>query len=217
MFDRGAERRPPGPRSPVPGITAAGLLIVVGLLVLINRFTSWDPGARVFLGAALLVVGLGLIAAAFSTGRRAKGGLIALGVLLSLALVSASAAPFHGGSGVGDRVYRPVQAADVPRVYQGNVGDMTVDLTDVRLAGLETPIRTRIEQGLGDLEIDVPRSADVEVRVDSGLGDVTVFGQDGRADGFYRGTGSAAWSGDDTPEFVLTVHAGLGDVEVSRA
>src|SRR3954466_4912943 len=86
-LDRVAARRAAGPRSPVPGITIAGLLIVVGALVLITRFTAWDIGARGFLGTALLVVGLGLIAAAFSGERRARGALITLGVVLSLALI----------------------------------------------------------------------------------------------------------------------------------
>src|SRR5215218_5706726 len=49
-----ARRAAAGPRSPVPGITTAGLLIVSGVLVLLTRFTSWDVGARGFLGAALL-------------------------------------------------------------------------------------------------------------------------------------------------------------------
>src|SRR3954464_1706806 len=103
-LDRLADRRAAaGPRSPVPGITAAGLLIVIGVLVLISRFTSWDVDARGFLGAALLVVGLGLVAAAFTGGRRARGGLIALGFVLSLALAAASTMPwkdiqgFRGG------------------------------------------------------------------------------------------------------------------------
>ena len=78
-------RRRAGPRSPVPGVTIAALLIVVGALALITRFTAWNLGPRAFLGGALLVVGLGLVAAAFSGGRTARGGLIALGVVLSLA------------------------------------------------------------------------------------------------------------------------------------
>src|SRR3954468_7509548 len=86
---------PPGPRSPVPGVTIAGLLIVVGILVLIDRFTPWDISATSFLGSALLVVGLGLVAAAFTGGRRARSGLISLGVVLSVALLFASAAPWH--------------------------------------------------------------------------------------------------------------------------
>ena len=68
-------------------MTIAVLLIVVGALALITRFSAWDLGPRAFLGTALLVVGLGLVAAAFSGGRTARGGLIALGVVLSLALL----------------------------------------------------------------------------------------------------------------------------------
>src|SRR4051812_31587213 len=61
-LDRLADRRAAaGPRSPIPGITIAGLLIVIGVLVLITRFSSWDVGPRGFLGASLLVVGLGLV------------------------------------------------------------------------------------------------------------------------------------------------------------
>jgi hypothetical protein len=78
-----APRRPRGPRSPIPGITIAALLIVLGVLTLLTRFAGWDIGPRAFLGGALLVVGLGLVAAAFSTGRTARGGLIALGLVLA--------------------------------------------------------------------------------------------------------------------------------------
>jgi phage shock protein PspC (stress-responsive transcriptional regulator) len=224
--DRGAldkltERRAAGPRSPVPGVTLAGLLIVVGVLVLLTRFTPWDIGARGFLGAALLVVGLGLVAAAFSGGRRARGGLLALGIVLSLALLAASTGPWRGGE-VGDRTYRPVTAGDVHPVYSGGVGDLTVDLSGVDLPGRALPgpadpIRTRITHGVGDLEVLVPRSADVEIHVDNGLGDVDVFGQGDRGDGFYPGTGPASWTGDGNPEFTITINAGVGDVEVSRA
>src|SRR5215218_2665810 len=52
-----ATRPPAGPRSPVPGVTIAGLLIVVGVLVLLTNVTAWDIGARGILGTALLVVG----------------------------------------------------------------------------------------------------------------------------------------------------------------
>src|SRR4051812_32896447 len=129
-LDKLTERRAAaGPRSPVPGVTVAGLLIVVGVLVLLTRFTAWDIGPRGFLGSALLVVGLGLVVAAFTGGRRARGGLITIGVVLSLALIAASSGPWRVGDGVGDRSYRPVTAAEVRALYPGGVGDLTVDLS----------------------------------------------------------------------------------------
>lgn len=211
---RARKRAPAGPRSPIPGITLAGVLILVGLLVLLTRFTGWDLGARGFLGTALLVVGLGLIAGALTGRVRGRGGLIVLGIVLSLALAVSSSTHWHVGDGVGDRTYRPLTAADVRGVYHGGVGDLTLDLSDVPLGSAHQPIRTEIDTGVGDLHVIIPPSADVQVDVHSGLGDVHVFGN--RSDsGFFPGSG-ASWSDDGRPEYVLTIQAGVGDVEVSR-
>jgi phage shock protein PspC (stress-responsive transcriptional regulator) len=210
------ERPPAGPRSPVPGVTIAGLLIAIGVLVLLTGFTGWDFGPRGFLGTALLVVGLGLVVGAFTGGRTARGGLIALGVVLSLALIAASSAPWEGvRGGVGDRVFMPAGAADVRSTYHGGVGDIRLDLSDVDVGNLDGPIRTRLDAGVGDVDIVLPHDADVRLNVDSGLGDVDIFGR-GASDGFFEGTGSRSWTGDDEAEIVLTVNAGIGDVEVSR-
>ncbi|MGZ4507875.1 MAG: PspC domain-containing protein [Blastococcus sp.] len=216
-------RLPAGPRSPVPGVTIAGLLIVVGVLVLLTNFTSWSVGPRGFLGAALLIVGLGLVAAAFTGGRRARGGLIALGIVLFLALLAVSTLPWrdftHGGfthGGFGDRTYIPAKAVEVQPVYRGGAGDMTVDLRAVDVSSLAAPIRTAVDHGVGNLTILVPASADVQLSLQSGIGSVQVFDRGSASSGFFPGTGSASWTGDGTPEIVLDVHQGAGDVEVSR-
>ena len=206
---------PAGPRSPVPGLTIATLLIVVGLLALIDRIGGPDFGPRAFIGSALLVVGLGLVAAAFSPGRTARGGLIALGIVLSLALAAASTLPWNGvRGGVGDRTFRPASEAQVRDVYRGGVGDMTLALS--RLDGRITdgPVTTRIDHGVGDLELIVPPSADVQLTIEAGLGDVRVFGSSD--DGFFPGSGTASWTDDGRAEFEIMIHNGLGDVEVSR-
>ena len=172
-------KAPAGPRSPVPGLTIAALLIVVGALALITRFSGWDVGPRVFIGSALLVVGLGLVAAAFTSGRTARGGLIALGIVLSLALITASTLPWNGvRGGVGDRTFRPATEAQVRDVYRGGVGDVTVDLTRLDVSDLGEPVTTRIDHGVGDVEVIVPavrgRAAARRLRA---VGDVRVFDQ----------------------------------------
>ncbi len=213
-----AARPPAGPRSPVPGITIAGVLIVIGLLVMIDRFTGIDFHPRAFAGSALLVVGLGLVAAAFSTGRTSRGGLIALGVVLSLATLAAANEPWeHVDGDVGDRVFIPASAAEVRPEYHGGIGDLRLDLSDVDVSDLPQAIHTIIDAGVGDVDNIVPRDADVRVNIDSGIGSVDVFDQGGRSDGFFEGEGSGSWVGDDEEEIVLTVNAGIGDVEVSRA
>jgi phage shock protein PspC (stress-responsive transcriptional regulator) len=217
-YARRWDRADRGPRSPVPGITLAGLLIVVGTLVLVSRFTDWSIDPQFILGPALLVVGVGLVAAAFSGGRRAKGGLIALGALLSVALMVVSAEPWRNvEGGIGDRDYEPKTAAAVEPVYHGGVGDVTLDLSEIDLSTLDGPIETVLDAGVGDVEILVPRTADVRIEANSGLGDIEVFGSNTAGRGFYPGTGSADWTGDRNPEIVLTINAGIGDVEVDRA
>jgi phage shock protein PspC (stress-responsive transcriptional regulator) len=204
-----------GPRSAVPGVTAAALLIVLGLAVLLSQFTDLHIGARGFLGSALLVVGVGLVIGAITgVGRGAKGGLIALGVLLSAALVVVSAVHLPHGP-VGDRTFRPSTAAAVEPTYEHAAGDLTVDLRDVDVSDRDAPIVTRIEHGIGDVEVLVPSSADARVTVDNGVGDTEVFG-DGADSGFYPGTGTAAWTDDGVPEFRISIHSGAGDVTVSR-
>ena len=207
---------PAGPRSPVPGVTIAVLFIVLGLLALLARLTSWDPDGRVFVSAALLVVGLGLVALALTGGRRGKGGLIALGAVLSMGLLASTTQPWEDvEGGVGDRTYTPETAGEVRPVYDHGMGNLTLDLTDIDLADLDEPVTTRIDHGMGDIEVLVPDSADVRVEVDGGMGDVDILDLDSDG-GLSAGEGSS-WSGDGEAEIVLTIDSGMGNVEVSRA
>ena len=193
----------------------AALLILVGAMAMITTLTGWDIGAVGFLGVALLVVGIGLVAAAFAPGRTARGGLIALGVVLSLGLMVAASEPLDDvSSEIGDRTYRPATAAVVQPVYRGDVGDLTLDLSLVDV-GADGPIRTRIANGLGDLQVVLPRDADVQVDVETGLGTVDVLGQ-GDTDGDFPGRGTGSWVGDGVPDIYLVITNDLGDVEVSR-
>ena len=208
--------RPAGPRSPVPALTLAGLLIVVGLLAAVTRFTGWDVGPVGFFGSALLVVGLGLVALALTGGRRGKGGLIALGAVLSMGLLASTTQPWEDvEGGVGDRTYTPETAGEVRPVYDHGMGNLTLDLTDIDLADLDEPVTTRIDHGMGDIEVLVPDSADVRVEVEGGMGDTDVLDVDSDG-GLSVGEGSP-WSDDGKAEIVLTIDGGMGNVEVSRA
>ncbi|MGY1652705.1 PspC domain-containing protein [Geodermatophilus sp. SYSU D01119] len=214
----GAPAAPPGPRSPVAGITVAGLLIVVGLMVLVTRYTPLDPGPRGFLAGALLVVGLGLVASAFVRNRAPRGGLIALGSVLTLALLfTSSVSAWNDGEGprggVGDREYRPTSVAGIQPEYRLGAGNLELDLSEIDVDDITRTVDIAIDHGAGDLEVTVPEDADVRVVLDQGIGDVDVFGQSG--DGYFPAEDDD--ESDNRPEFRLTIEHGVGNVEVSRA
>jgi phage shock protein PspC (stress-responsive transcriptional regulator) len=216
-FRQPAGRRPGEPRSPVPGLTVAGLLIVVGVLALIDRFSWFSIGVTGFLGAALLVVAAGLIVGAFTRGRTARGGLIALGVVLSLALMAASSGDWHRSSeDVGDRTYRPTTIAQVRDVYRGGLGNFTLDLSRLDVSNLDEPVSTEIQHDVGDVRIVLPNAADARLKANVDLGSIDLLGQGSLDGGYFPGTGAGSWVDDGEAEFDLIIHNGLGDVEVSR-
>jgi len=210
-----AEQKPALPRSPIPRITVAALLIVAGLMAAITNLSDWDIDPRIVLGGLLAVVGLGLVAAAFSKGRTARGGLIALGAVLSLALFVVSTVDTGADGGMGDRTYRPATVAELRDVYSGGVGDVTVDLSRLDQGISGRGLEVDIQHGVGDLDVIVPRSADVQLEGHQGLGDMEVFDRGSETDGFFAGEGRS-WSDDGRAEFVITINSGVGDVEVSR-
>ena len=105
-------------------------------------------------------------------------------------------------------------ASAVQPTYHAGVGNTTVDLSRVDLAGAATPISTTVDGGMGNLHVVVPDSADVQVSVNDGMGNVDILGN-GSTGGFYAGSGSAPWTGS-AAEFVISIDAGIGNVEVDR-
>src|SRR4051794_3743561 len=165
-----------GPRSPVPGITVAALLLLAGVGVLIAQVTDWDLDAGRVFAIGLLVVGIGLaVTAVTGAGRASKGALIALGGVLAPPPAAASPIDLDTRhTDIGDRTFRPATAEQVQPRYDGGVGDLTVDLGAIDLGGRTTPVVTRIDAGIGDVDVLLPPDADVQVSVDSGIGDVGV-------------------------------------------
>jgi len=214
---RRGPRRPREPRSPVPGLTLAALLIVVGGMALLDRFTWLSIGATSFFGVALLLVATGLIVAAFTPGRSARGRLIGLGVLLSLGLAASTTGGWHRSSeDVGDRTYRPTTVAEVRDAYRGGLGTFTLDLSRLDVSKLDKPVSTQIQHDVGDVRVVLPPDADLRVRTHVDVGSIDVLGQGSLDNGFVPGNGTGSWVDDGKAEFDLTIRNGLGDVEVSR-
>ncbi|MBY8883874.1 PspC domain-containing protein [Streptomyces sp. PTM05] len=121
--------------------------------------------------AALSVLGIGLVTAAF-TGVRA-GGTITWAVLTCVLLAGASLVPPSVGTHWGNVTWRPATAAQVRPHYDLGTGEAELDLT-----GLAPPhgatTATSVSVGAGRLEVRVPRNATVRLTAHVGVGDLRI-------------------------------------------
>jgi phage shock protein PspC (stress-responsive transcriptional regulator) len=205
-------------------------LVAVAAATLLSRATLWPHGdAWVVLllagGAILWITRHGGVAAttdgsdlAAEDSRRirrvVKGLAIAFATIVALLLVAAAvfAAVFHVhlGSGIGDRRYVAADLQDVRRTYKLGIGDMTVDLSNVRFRRGETTISTRVD--VGTLRVTVPDNVALRVRGDAQLGRVELLGQTASGRNVDRRV-----SHPGARVLVLNARVGAGNVEVTRA
>jgi predicted membrane protein len=86
-------------------------------------------------------------------------------------VVSAANVSIDGG--VGDREYRPVTAEQVRDTYRLGVGRLVVDLRDAKLPAGDR--RMRVDLGVGQAVLVVPRDMCVTTKARIGAGDVALF------------------------------------------
>ena len=139
--------------------------------------------------------------------------LIVVGSLLALLLVTVAVFvavfPVHLSRGVGNETYVPASAADLHRSYSLGVGDLFLDLRNVRLPVGETKLTTRVD--VGGLRVIVPPGAAVRVKAGVRLGELNLFGEtdDGRnVDDAVTERGARV--------LLLDAHVGAGSLRVTR-
>jgi len=208
---------PGGPR--LGHVVLGAILVLIGVGWLLEALDVADVPWRFLLPAALIIVGVALVLGA-RTGSH--GGLVAVGVVLTVLVIGAGAIealvdiPFAGG--VGDKTHRPTGA--VEDEYRWGVGKLTLDLRDAdALAGEE--IEASVV--LGELIVLVPPDVPLAITAHSGVGDVVVLGdQSGgfKVDLLCHGTADEVVCGDgvvpDEPYLRLDLEVAVGKVEVTR-
>src|ERR1035437_7848463 len=123
------------------------------------------------------------------------------------------ACPFTGAW--GDREWRPTVASQVQRDYRLAIGNMTVDLRNVRFPAGSTSVTASVD--VGHLLVEVPPRVDVGVNADSVIGAVVYGDGQGDAGAGSLGTGSPGISGSASgPHLNMTVTAGVGVVQLAR-
>lgn len=207
MTDETITRHEPAELEPAPpgnGRLVVGLLLVAGgVLWLLDAIGVFDMRWRYVFPVALVVVGLALL---ISAPRGAHGGLIALGIVLSVLVLVGGVLPgVSPVAGVGDRDVRPVTAAEAENIGLA-IGSLTIDLRD-----LEEDATVRAGVGMGELIVRVPAGMGLEIRAGAGMGEVVLFG---------RSESGVAISSTETvegrPGVVLDLSVGMGKVEVRR-
>jgi phage shock protein PspC (stress-responsive transcriptional regulator) len=208
-----AVQRPP---SPLAWYVCAAVLIAVGLLALASQVANVEEVPGQFFGAALAILGIGLIIGAWWGRARI---LILLALLLAPIAVAASfmTAPLEGG--IGAMRFTPANAVELRDEYRIMSGTLTLDLTSLSIAS--RPVHIAASVAAGQLVVIVPPDASVELRARVGAGKVTVF------DYYDNDTilTNAGTSLDEHyvrrrnagPTYILDLQGGIGDVFVTNS
>jgi phage shock protein PspC (stress-responsive transcriptional regulator) len=197
--------RPRPPRSAL-GLLTIGAATVVGALVwLVGSDNS--RGAQAF-GWATVVLGAGLLVGTFAGRAR---WLIVPALLTSVAALAAAALTFAGasvGHRSGDRTEFIGATSLVSPHYSTGVGDFNLVLSDYPY-----DLATTVDVGVGNLTVDVPEDARVQIDARVGVGSIEALGS--TRSGYRR-----LLSLDDNKSgehlIKLTLRVGVGRVEVRR-
>ncbi|WP_435748160.1 hypothetical protein, partial [Nocardioides sp. SYSU DS0663] len=201
---------PPDPRRRGPRLfwfTMALAALGIGVLGLLE--TGGVPVADAAYPALVATVCGAMLLLGSVWGR--PGGLVAVGLLATLAMVATSAATEVEGS---SRTEQPTVADDLRPTYRMGAGRLVLDLTRLTdLERLDDRVVT-VEGGVGELEVVVPDDGlDVVARSEVGVGGTATF--EDRRDGLGVETEAAHDGGGGAPTLLLEVRLGVGDIEIT--
>jgi phage shock protein PspC (stress-responsive transcriptional regulator) len=198
------------------------VLLTAALFLGLVISTSWWGGPQWGGGLGLawvLVLFVVVVVALRRPARRPTIGraLLTLAVIvLSLLIlvtgaffgaVAMTGVPLTGG--IGQRVVQPTTPSELQSTYRMAIGSLTVDLTHVPLG--TAPHTVIASVAVGQLVVDVPRGAVVDVDAHSGIGDVD-----------YGDSGPAAFAapltafGPARPQLVIDAQVGIGQIRLQR-
>jgi phage shock protein PspC (stress-responsive transcriptional regulator) len=198
----------PRPPSPLGWFVLAAAFVAVGLLAIAGNM----PGLRVapgqYLGAAILVLGIGLVVGAWWGRARL---LILLGVLVLPVAATAAFVTVPLDGGVADQTFQPQSAGELRPDYRLAGGDLRLDLG--QLPAGDGPVVIDASVGIGRLTVLVPADARLALDARVNGGRLSLFGNrqvgTGLADRIERTDGSG-------PNLVLHLETGLGEIVVEQ-
>jgi phage shock protein PspC (stress-responsive transcriptional regulator) len=204
---------PRAPRSRLATVVLAVLLVGGGVAWLLDALDLVEVDWTDRLALGLVVVGVGLLIAAW---RGRAWALVPVGLLFALLIVTAEALVVPVDAGTGEQTEIVDTPAELARDHELFAGQLTLDLRDVRLSAGETAT-VEAAVGAGQLRVLVPEDATVTVDADVRIGEVV---SDGGPEANESGLGlderftlAGAARG---PEIDLDLFVGFGSLEVTR-
>src|SRR4051812_12757882 len=184
------------------------LLALCGVLALGGAWAA-AAGGGVAVAIAVIVAGVAMVAGAFAGGGR---WLILPALALALPAGVVAAADVDVKGGVGEKIYRPSDAAEVRDSYRVGVGRLVVDLRDAHLPPGDHHIT--MKTGVGEALLLVPDDVCVSSQAHLGIGGVEAFDHEsGGVDVEYQ-AGRAA--DPETPRVVVDGDVGVGAFRVQH-
>ncbi|MBJ7471694.1 MAG: PspC domain-containing protein [Solirubrobacteraceae bacterium] len=133
---------------------------------------GWDTWAIMLAVLALIAAGGAVAIAVLRPSYLGPALLVILAATLGTVSIAISQVGPLLDDGVGERTYRPQAVSEIEPVYVHGIGALTLDLRDLDLRrGSRTPIRVQL--GLGEVVVAVPRGVRVVATPDSSLTDLT--------------------------------------------
>lgn len=218
---------PPRPRRRRPsgsvGLVSLGLaVLLLGLGVLVADPLGW-PGAPVQLGFVLALLGVSVVVLGLGLSGRAAGVSGFLVLVLTAGTGIATLAAHSPAASAGERTWSPTDAS-LPATYELGAGDAELDLTGVTGSppgGGDALREVQVDIGAGGLTIEVPDGLTVQVASEVGIGRVqrerVTEGAGRQQVGSpvdLRGTTHTVTVGTGTPDLVVEVDMGLGDITI---
>ncbi len=196
------------PRSTARPIGWALALIGAGVLWLLS-LAGVQIAWQLVLPIAIIAIGLVLLAGGHHVAR---GGLIGLGIALTVIALVLSVLPMQVSITAGDRTHTVTDLAELEPSYRLGAGTLTLDLRELELPPGATELDASVS--MGELVIRVPEDVTVTGTGHTMLGEVDGFGRTTAGVAPRRTLDEAGVEGG--PVLDLELRTGLGRIEVTR-
>ena len=203
--------RPAGGAGTIARRAALGVALIVGCFALgVGSFFASGLGGGVVIASLVIAAGAALVVSAFAGGAR---WLVLPALAIALPLAFVTAAGIDLGGGFGEKRVRPGSVAEIRESYRLGMGELVVDLRDVKLPAGDR--RLKLGVGTGHALVLVGEDVCVASTATVGMGGVVVFEREG-------GGVDVDWSDErrapkSTPRLIVEGDIGLGLLEVRHS